>query len=116
MIARRQCGRRDACHILPGLAIQRYVTDTSEFCGAQRLAVLAVDFGRQRPGAFVEADVVPPCGREREARPRPILQDSVSLEDRRRIAAVMEQCGVTVRGGKRAASPPPPASRCQRRH
>ena len=108
--------QRDACHILPASAIQRYVSDTSELGGAQRLAVFAVDFGRQRPGAFVEPDVAPPCGREREARPRPILQGAVSQEDRRRIAAVMEQRGVTVRDSKRPAAPPPPTGGRRRRH
>ena len=110
--------QRDACHILPASAIQRYVSDTSELGGAQRLAVFAVDFGRQRPGAFAEPDVAPPCGREREVRPRPILQGPVAVgdEDRRRIAAVMDPRGVTVSGGKRLASPPPPTSGRRRRH
>ena len=67
--------QRDACHILPASAIQLYMTDTSELGGAQRLVVFAVsvDFGRQRPGAFVEPDVAPPCRREREVLPRPLL-------------------------------------------
>ena len=107
--------QRDACHILPASAIQRYVSDTSELGGAQRLAVFAVDFGRQRPGAFAEPDVAPLCGREREARQRPILQGSIGHEERRRIAAVMEQRGVTVRGGKRPATPPPPTGGRRRR-
>ena len=34
---------------------------------------MSVDFGRQRPGAFVEPDVAPPCRREREVLPRPLL-------------------------------------------
>ena len=38
--------QRDACHILPASAIQRYVTDMSELGGARCLAVFAVDFGR----------------------------------------------------------------------
>ena len=64
------------------------------------MAVFAVDFGRQRPGAFPEPHVAPRCGLEREARPRPILQGSAGHEDRRKIAAVMEQRGVKVREGK----------------
>ena len=80
------------------------------------MAVFAVDFGRQRTGAFAEPDVAPSCGREREARPRPILQGAVSQEDRRRIAAVLEQRGVTVREGKRPASPTPPIGGRRRRH
>ena len=112
----RVADQREACHIPPALAIQRYVSDTSELGGAQRLAVFAVDFGRQRPGAFAEPDVAPRCGREREARPRPILQGSVGHEDRRRIAAVMEQRGVTVREGKRPATPPAPTGGRRRRH
>ena len=108
--------QRDDCHIFPASAIQRYVTDTSELGGAHRLAVFAVDFGRQRPGAFAEPEVAPPCGREREARPRPILQGPVGHEDRLRIAAVMEQRGVTVRDGKRPATPPQPTSGRQRRY
>ena len=104
--------QRDACHILPASAI---VTGTSKFGGVQRLAFFAVDFGRQRPGAFAEPDVAPPCGRG-DARPRPILQGPVGHEDRRRIAAVMDQRGVTVRGGKRPATPPPPTSGRRRRH
>ena len=112
----RVANQRDACHILSVSAIQRYVSDTSELRGAQRLAVFAVDFGRQRPGAFAEPDVAPRCGREREARPRPILQGSVGHEDRRRIAAVMEQRGVTVREGKQPAAPPPPTGGRRRRH
>ena len=80
------------------------------------MAVIAVDFGRQRPGAFVEPDVAPPCGRKREVWPRPILQGAVGHEDRRRIAAVTEQRGVTVRDGKRPATPPPPTGGRRRRH
>ena len=53
----RVADQREACHIPPALAIQRYVSDTSELGGAQRLAVFAVDFGRQRPGAFAEPNV-----------------------------------------------------------
>jgi hypothetical protein len=112
----RVANQRDACHILPASAIQRYVSDTSELGGAQRLAVFAVDFGRQRLGTFAEPEVAPPCGREREARPRPILQGAVGHEDRRRIAAVMEQRGVTVREGKRPAAPPTPTGGRRPRH
>ena len=94
------------------------MTDTSGLGGAQRPAVFAVDFGAAAARRFCQArrGTPAPCWREREARPRPILQGSVSHEDRRRIAAFMEQRGVTVRGGKRLVSPPPPASRHQRRH
>ena len=44
--------QRDACHILPASAIQRYVSDTSELGGAERLAVFAVDFGRRPRQTF----------------------------------------------------------------
>ena len=112
----RVANQRDTCHILPATAIQRYVSDTSELGGAQRLAVFAVDFGRQRPGTFAAPDVAPPCGREREARPRPLLQGSVGQEDRRRIAAILEQRGVTAREGKRPTTSPPPIGGQRRRH
>ena len=108
--------QRDACHILPASAIQRYVTDTSELGGAQRLAVFAVDFGRQRPGAFTEPDVASTCGREREVRPRPILQGPVGHEDR---PSPTEDCSydeaMRSNSQRRQAAPPPTSGR-RRRH
>ena len=107
----RVANQRDACHILPASAIQRHVSDL-----AGRSAWRSSRWTSGGSGLAPSPDVAPPCGREREARPRPLLQGSVGHEDRRRIAAILEQRGVTAREGKRPATSPPPIGGRRRRH
>ncbi len=55
-------GQRDPCVILPNS--QEYAREADYLCGAQRLAVMAVDFSRWSRRLF--AGVTAPCGRQCE--------------------------------------------------
>jgi hypothetical protein len=75
-------GQRDPCVIVP--SSEEFVRNGDDLGGAQRLAVLAVDFSRWSQRAF--ADVAAPCGRHSDLRPRPALASTRDEDDRRRIA------------------------------
>ena len=72
-------GQRDPCIILSDPVA--YVREGDDLGGAQRLAVMAVDFGRwsQRTSMGFE----PPCGWNAERRPRQSLQTSSERVGRR---------------------------------
>jgi hypothetical protein len=82
-------GQRDPCVIVPNSS--EYVRAGDDLGGAQRLAVMAVDFRRWCRRSF--DDTVAPCGRQSEQRPRPALQSSRDEFDRRRIAAALLRLG-----------------------
>jgi hypothetical protein len=81
--------QKDLCLILPNTAT--YVRDGEDLGGAQRLAILAVDFSRwcQRSSAGVS----PPCVAHGGHRPRLSLLGSRDGEDRQRIAQALLRLG-----------------------
>jgi hypothetical protein len=81
--------QRDPCVIVPNSA--EFVREGDDLGGAQRLAVMAVDFRRWSRRSF--SDTVAPCGRQGEYRPRPPLQSTRDELDRRRIAAALLRLG-----------------------
>ena len=89
-------GQRDPCIIVR--ASPTYVSDSPELLGAQRLAILAVDFTTAGSCNFDETR--PACSRHAEARPRSTPQSEVDARDRWRIAAEWHRLGLN-RGTKR---------------
>ena len=89
----------DPCIVVP--ASPSYVSEAADLEGAQRLAVMAVDFSRGvslRPGS-----TVPPCARATERRPRRPMHHAADAEDARRTAAELVCRGLQ----KRPAEAPP---------
>jgi hypothetical protein len=82
-------GQRDPCVIVPNSA--EFVREGDDLGGAQRLAVMAVDFQRWSRRSFT--GTVAPCGRQGEQRPRPALQSARDESDRRRIAEALLRLG-----------------------
>jgi hypothetical protein len=92
-------GQRDPCVIVANSG--EFVRAGDDLGGAQRLAVMAVDFQRWCRRSF--ADTSAPCGRHCEQRLRPALQSSRDESDRRRIAAALLRLGRPGGGRKRLA-------------
>ena len=90
-------GQRDPCVIVPNSP--EYAREGDDLGGAQRLAVMAVDFSRWSRRSF--AGVVAPCGRQRELRVTQPLRGSLDAEDRRRIAGALLRLGRPGSGHKR---------------
>ena len=82
-------GQRDPCIIVPNSS--QYVSEGVDLGGAQRLAAAPPDFGRWSRRSF--ADVVPPCGRQRESRASQPLHGVRDAEDRRSIAEALLRLG-----------------------
>ena len=82
----------DRCRVVPASA--RYLQNPSAY-GAERLAVLSVDFTRLHPQP--DRFVAPPCWQATAARVRTSLTAPRDLEDRRRIAARLEELGLAAR-------------------
>ena len=82
-------GQRGLCIILPDLAA--YAREGDDLGGAQRLAVMEVDFGwwSQR----TSAGGAQPCGWQAELRPRQSHQSDLDAEDRQRLAAAPSRLG-----------------------
>ena len=80
----------DPCIVVP--ASPSYVSDVADLEGAQRLAVMAVDFSRG--GTFRPGAPVPPCARAADLRPRRPLHHAADAEDARRIAAELFRRGL----------------------
>ena len=82
-------GQRDLCSVLSDTAA--YVREGDDLGGAQRLAVMAVDFGRwsQRTSVGFE----PPCGWNAERRPRQSLQSELDVADRQRLPSALLRLG-----------------------
>ena len=82
-------GQRDPCIILSDPVA--YVREGDDLGGAQRLAVMAVDFGRwsQRTSVGFE----PPCGWNAERRPRQSLQSELDVADRQRLPSALLRLG-----------------------
>ena len=90
-------GQRDPCVIVPHSP--EYAREGDDLGGAQRLAVMAVDFSRWSRRSF--AGVAAPCGRQRELRASQPLRGSLDADDRRRIAAALLRLGRPDSGSKR---------------
>jgi hypothetical protein len=90
-------GQKDRCLILPNSA--QFVSEGEDLGGAQRLAILAVDFSRWSSRS--SAGVVAPCAAHGERRPRPSLLSSQDVEDRQRIAQALLRLGGGAGGRKR---------------
>jgi hypothetical protein len=79
----------DRCRVVP--ASGRYLQHSGAY-GAERLAVLSVDFTRLHPQP--DRIAVPTCRQAAAARVRASLVAPRDLEDRRRIAARLEELGL----------------------
>ena len=88
---------RYPCVVVP--ASSEFVRARDDLGGAQRLAIMAVDFSRWSRREFT--DVCAPCGRQGELRPRASLVSASDASDRRRIAAALLRLGRPRRGAKR---------------
>ena len=93
----------DRCRVVP--ASGRYLQHFGAY-GAERLAVLSVDFTRLHPQP--DRIAVPTCRQAAAARVRASLVAPRDLEDRRRIAARLEELGLA------AQNAPCPRQREQR--
>ena len=91
-------GQRDPCIIVPNSP--EFARGGDDLGGAQRLAVMAVDFSRWSRRSY--AGVVAPCGRHRESRATQPLVGSLDAADRRRIAAALVRLGRPCSGSKRS--------------
>ena len=91
-------GQRDPCIILPDPSA--YVRVGDDLGGAQRLAVMAVDFGRW--GKRSSVGFAPPCGGHAKLRQRQPLQSELYAADRHRLAAALLRLGRPGSGRKRA--------------
>ena len=80
----------DPCVVVP--ASPAYVRHADELLGAQRLAIMAVDFSRACGRSF--DGLAPPCGREGAHRHRASLESTVDEADRARIRAAVRQRGL----------------------
>ena len=78
-------GQRNPCIILPDPS--EYVRVGDDLGGAQRLAVMAVDFGRW--GKRLSVGFAPPCGGHAKLRQRQSLQRELYAADRQRLAAAL---------------------------
>ena len=89
-VAHVRCGQRDPCIILQDPIT--YARNGDDLCGAQRLIVMAVDFGRwsQRTSAGVAS----PCGWHAELRQLQSLQSDLDATDRQRLAAALSRLGL----------------------
>ena len=90
-------GQRDPCVIVPNTPM--YVRDGDDLGGAQRLAVMAVDFSRwsKRPFSAVAA----PCGHHRGLRASQQRLGSRDADDQRRLAEALLRLGQPDSGLKR---------------
>ena len=90
-------GQKDRrCLILPNSA--QFVSEGKDLGGAQRLAIMAVDFSRWSSRS--SAGVVSPCAAHGEHLPRPSLLSSRDVEDRQRIAQALLRLGGGAGGRK----------------
>ena len=86
----------DHCRVVQ--ASSRYLQSPGAY-GAERLAVLSVDFTRLHPQP--DRTAAPPCRQAAAARVRSSLVAPRDLEDRRRIAARLEELGLAARDAPR---------------
>ena len=86
----------DQCRVVP--VSGRYLQNPGAY-GAERLAVLSVDFTRLRPQP--DRIAYPLCRQAVAARVRDSLVAPLDLEDRRRIAARLEELGLAARDAPR---------------
>ena len=89
--------QRDRCVIVPNS--REFASEGADLGGAQRLAVMAVDFTRSSRRPF--AGLAPPCQRHREERPRPSLQGSGDDGVRRQLAEALLSFATQRAGAKR---------------
>ena len=80
---------QDRCLILPNSA--KFVCEGKDLGGAQRMAVLVVEFSPWSSRS--SAGVVAPFAAHGEHRPRPSLLSSRDMEDRQRIQALLRLNG-----------------------
>jgi hypothetical protein len=78
-------GQRDPCVIVP--SSRTYVCDGDDLGGAQRLAVMAVDFSKWSKQSF--APVVAPCGHHRELLAPQQRLGSRDVDEQRRLAEAL---------------------------
>ena len=78
-------GQRVPCVIVP--SSRTYVCDGDDLGGAQRLAVMAVDFSKWSKRSF--AAVVAPCGHHRELRAPQQRLGSRDVDEQRRLAEAL---------------------------
>ncbi len=90
-------GQRDPCVIVP--SSRTYVCDGDYLGGAQRLAVMAVDFSRWSKRCF--AAVVAPCGHHSELRAPQQRLGSRDVDEQRHLAEALLQLGRPGSGRKR---------------
>ena len=82
----------DPCIVVP--VSPTYVHGFDGATGAQRLAIMAVDFTRSSGRDFSRS--TPPCGGHVSPRPRPSLQSPADEADRARIRAAVRRLGLDV--------------------
>lgn len=90
-------GQRDPCVVVPNSS--EYAREGDDLGGAQRLAVMAVDFSRWSRRSF--AGAAAPCGRHIESRASAPLRGRCDDVDRRRIAEALLRLGRPGSGAKR---------------
>ena len=90
-------GQRDRCVIVPNST--EFASEGTDLGGAQRLAVMAVDFARYSQRSFV--DLVRPCAQHWEPRPRPSLHSPSDDGVRRRLAEALLDFAAQRSGAKR---------------
>jgi hypothetical protein len=82
----------DPCVVVP--ASPAYVQHSGELLGAQRLAIMALDFSRACGRPF--DGLASPCGKQGVHRPRASLESAADESDRVRIRAAIRQHGLDV--------------------
>ena len=92
----------DPCIVVPATA--EFVSDTGDLRGAQRLAVMAVDF--TRGASFRPGPATPPCAQAAHTRPRASHLHREDAEDTRRIASELYRRGLHKRPAEAAVGPP----------
>ena len=93
-------GQLDRCVIVPNS--REFASEGTDLGGAQRLAVMAVDFTRQSRRPF--SGLVAPCERYRDERPRQALQGSSDSGVRSRLAAALLRFATQHGGQKRSCA------------
>ena len=95
------------CIIIPNS--NTFVSPGEDLAGAQRLAILAVDFSKRSSRSA--AGLAEPCQFAADARPRLSRNSTQDAADRARIAAAIVRHGLASRQGRQPFSDAPGPSR-----
>jgi hypothetical protein len=100
-------GQVNRCIIIPNS--NTFVSPGEDLAGAQRLAILAVDFSKRSSRSA--AGIAEPCQLAADARPRLSRNSTQDAADRARIAAAIVRHGLASRKGRQPFSDAPGPSR-----